>query len=145
MAETGINWADSWSFAQMEAGDWDNDDSSDDEIQTTSTAIYLDGSIACLVGVHIDEPDDDAVVANSVTISVLGDTGDAYENALSTSADVGNAMKFKVTPVQDSDVYILFSVSALDYDDFNICIMNESGANLNITVQYKLGTVPAAS
>jgi hypothetical protein len=145
MAETGYNWSDAWAFVQLSAGDWDGDASADDAIQT-SDAISLDGKAACIIGVTIDEPDNDAVTANSVTIAILGDAGDAYENVLALAgAGLGNPMQFKVTPVQNLDVFVLFSVDPRDYDDFKVCIMNESGHNLVLTVQIKYGTIPVAS
>ena len=144
MAETGYNWS-AWGFVQLSAGDWDGDASADDAIQT-SDAIALDGKAACIIGVTVDEPDNDAVAANSVTIAVLGDAGDGYENVLALAgAGLGNPLQFAVTPVQNLDVFVLFSIDPRDYDNCKICIMNESGANLVLTVQIKTATIPVAS
>lgn len=146
MGETGYNWDDAWSFVQMEAGDWDSDDSQDDEIQIASTAISLDGYAACVVGINITEPDGHAPAANSVTIGILGDTGDAYENTLAlAAAGYGNPMQFKVTPIVSDSVYVVFSVDPRDYSAFKPTIMNESGVNLDFTVQFKRATIPVAS
>jgi len=61
MAGTGYDWS-AWSYVQLSAGDWDGDSSADDAIQT-SDAIALDGKAACIIGIVLDEPDDDAVPA----------------------------------------------------------------------------------
>lgn len=144
MAATGHDWG-AWAFVQLSAGDWDGDSSADDAIQT-SDAITVDTKSAILIGITIDEPDNDAVAADSVTIAVLGDAGDAYENVLALAgAGLSNPMQFRVTPVQNDNVYVLFSIDPRDYHLFKICIMNESGANLDITVQIKQANVPVAS
>lgn len=145
MADTGYNWSDAWAFVQLSAGDWDGDASADDAIQT-SDPISLDGKAACIIGITVDEPDNDAVAADSVTIAILGDAGDAYENVLALAgAGIGSPLQFVMTPVQNDNVYVLFSIDPRDYDDFKVCIMNESGANLVLTVQIKFATVPVAS
>ena len=144
MADTGYNWG-AWGYVQLSAGDWDGDASADDAVQT-SDAIPLDGKAACIIGVVIDEPDNDAVAANSVTIAVLGDAVDAYENVLALAgAGLGSPWSFTISPVQNLNVYKQFSIDPKYYDNCKICIMNESGHNLVITVSIKTATIPVAS
>ena len=147
MADTGLNWDAAWSYAILSgaAGNWDADTPADDDIQG-SDAISLGGKAACIIGFHINEPDGHAPAANSVTIAILGDTGDAYENTLALAgAGIGQPMQFVVTPIVSDSVYILRSIDPRDYDNFKIQIMNESGVNLETTVRYKTATVPVAS
>lgn len=144
MANTGYDWS-AWGYVQLSAGDWDGDASADDAIQV-SDAISLDKKAACIIGVVLDEPDNDAVAANSVTIAILGDAVDAYENTPALAgAGLGNPLQFTVTPVQNQNVYLQFSIDPRDYDNCKICIMNESGANLVITVSIKTADIPVAS
>ena len=147
MAATGHDFTDAWAYAIKTgaAGDWDGWASADDDIQL-SDAIDLDKKSACVVGVTIDEPDNDAVAANSVTVAVLQDAGDAYENTPALAgAGIGRPQQFVVTPVQDSNVYVEFEIDPKSGPAPKICVMNESGANLVTTVQYKTATVPVAS
>jgi len=144
MAGTGYDWS-AWTYVQLSAGDWDGDTSADNAIQT-SDAIALDGKAACVIGIVLDEPDGDAVAANSVTIAVLGDANDAYENPLVVAgAGLGSPWQFVMTPIISDNVYKQFSIDPKYYDNCKICIMNESGANLDITVSIKTATIPLAS
>ena len=144
MAGTGYDWS-AWGYVQLSAGDWDGDASADNAIQT-SDAIALDGKAACVIGIVLDEPDGSAVVANSVTIAVLGDANDAYENPLVVAgAGLGSPWQFVMTPIISDNVYKQFSIDPKYYDNCKICIMNESGANLDITVSIKTATIPLAS
>ena len=144
MAGTGYDWS-AWTYVQLSAGDWDGDSSADDAIQT-SDAIALDGKAACVIGIVLDEPDGSAVAANSVTIAVLGDANDAYENPLVVAgAGLGSPWQFVMTPIISDNVYKQFSIDPKYYDNCKICIMNESGANLDITVSIKTATIPLAS
>ena len=147
MAGTGLDWDDAWSYAILSgaAGNWDGDTPADDDIQS-SDAISLDGKAACIIGIHVNEPDGHAPAVDSVTIAILGDTGDAYENVLALAgAGLGRPMQITLTPIVSLSVYTLLTLDPRDYDDFKICIMNESGVNLVTTVQYKTATVPVAS
>ena len=108
--------------------------------------IDLDGKAACVIGITVDEPDNDAVSANSVTIAVLQDAGDDYENTLALAgAGIGRPQQFVMTPVQNQNVYIEFELEPRAGSDPKIQIMNECGFNLVTTVQYKTATVPVAS
>ena len=144
MADTGYNWS-AWAYVQLAADNWDGDSSADDAIQT-SDAIALDGKAACIIGVVLDEPDAHAPVANSVTIAVLGDANDAYENTPALAgAGLGVPYQFKVTPIVSENVYVQFSIDPKYYDNCKVCIVNESGVNLDITVSIKTATIPVAS
>ena len=144
MGATGYDWS-AWGYVQLSAGDWDGDASADDAIQV-SDEIALKGKAACVIGIVLDEPDNDAVAANSITIAILGDANDAYENTPALAgAGIGQPVQFTVTPVQNDNVYLQFSIDPRNYDNCKICIMNESGANLVITVSIKTATIPVAS
>ena len=145
MAATGHDWG-AWAFVQLSAGDWDGDASADDAIQV-SDALTIDKKSACAIGIKIDEPDNDAVAANSVTIAILGETASGvFENTPALAgAGLGRPQQFTITPVQNLDVFVRFSVDTRDYNIFKVCVMNESGANLVITVSYQTTDVPVAS
>ena len=145
MAETGHNWG-AWAFVQESASNWDADALADDATDT-SDAITVDTKSACIIGMAFYEDNSGAVVANSVTVAVLGTWDDTtYEDAPGlANAQVGNPMKFKITPVQNDTVYIQFSVDPRDYNLFKICVVNESGQELAVSCKYKTATVPVAS
>jgi len=144
MAGTGYDWS-AWTYVQLSAGDWDGDASADNAIQT-SDAIALDGKAACVIGIVLTEGAAAAVAANSVTIAVLGDANDAYENPLVVAgAGLGSPWQFVMTPIISDSVYKQFSIDPKYYDNCKICIMNESGNSLTITVSIKTATIPLAS
>jgi hypothetical protein len=146
MADTGYNWGD-WAFVQKSGtGDWDGLAIADDG-NAGSAAIALDGKAACIISVQIVEDNTGAVVANSVTIAILGDTdGTNYEDIPGLAdAQVGRPMKFKVTPVQNDTVFLSFNVDPKYYDNFKVWILNESGQELVTDVRIKTATIPAAS
>lgn len=145
MAATGHDWG-AWAFVQESASDWDADALADDGIDT-SDAITVDIKSAITIGMAFAEDNTGAVVANSVTIAILGDAGGiAYEDAPGLAgAQVGNPMKFKITPVQNDTVYIEFSVDPRDYHLFKICVVNESGQELAVSCKIKQANVPVAS
>ena len=144
MANTGHDWG-AWASVQVSAGDWAADTIVDDA-ELVSDAITVDIKSAILIGVIINTPDA-AVVANSVTIAVLGTPDDTtYEDSPGlASAQVGNPMRFKMTPVQNDIVYMQFSIDPRDYHLFKISLRNESGQTLTTTVNYKQANVPVAS
>lgn len=145
MADTGYNWG-AWAFMLKSAGNWDNDAIADDGIET-GDATSLDGKAACIVSIQCVEDNTGAVVANSVTVAVLGDTdGTNYEDAPGlAAAQVGAPYKFAFTPVQNDTVYIVFNVDPKYYDNFKISLVNESGQELAFDVRYKTATIPVAS
>ena len=145
MAETGHNWG-AWAFVQESASNWDADALADDATDT-SDAITVDTKSAIIIGMAFAEDNTGAVVANSVTVAILGTFDDiTYEDAPGLAgAQVGNPMKFKITPVQNDTVYIQFSVDPRDYNLFKICVVNESGQELAVSCKYKTATVPVAS
>lgn len=145
MAATGHDWG-AWGFVQLSAGDWSGAASADDAIQV-SDALTIDKKSACAIGIKIDEPDNEAVAANSVTIAILGETASGvFENTPALAgAGLGRPQQFTITPVQNLDVFVRFSVDTRDYNVLKVCVMNESGANLVITVSYQTTDVPVAS
>lgn len=145
MANTGHDWG-AWAFVQLAGSDWDADACADDATQT-SDAITVDIKSAVIVGMAFYENNTGAVVANSVTVAILGDAGGiAYEDAPGLAgAQVGNPMKFTITPVQNDTVYIQFSIDPRDYHLFKICVVNESGQELAVSCKYKQADVPVAS
>lgn len=145
MADTGYNWDAAWAYVQESASDWDDDVLADDGIDT-SDAIALDGKAGCLIGVGLKEDAAAAVTANSVTIAVLGETIDGYENILAVAAGgLGSPYQFTATPIISDTVFIQFSVNPANYSNFKICIMNESGNSIKVTVSIKYATIPVAS
>lgn len=145
MANTGHDHG-AFAFVQLSAGDWDADALADDGI-ATSDAITVDKKSAIIVGMAFAEDNTGAVVANSVTIAILGTFNDTiYEDAPGLAgAQVGNPMKFKITPVQNDTVYIQFSIDPRDYNLFKISVVNESGQELAVSCMYKTADVPVAS
>jgi len=145
MANTGHDWG-AWAFVQLASSDWDADACADDATQT-SDPITVDIKSAILIGMAFAEDNTGAVAADSVTIAILGTFNDTiYEDAPGLAgAQVGNPMKFKITPVQNDTVYIQFSIDPRDYHLFKICVVNESGQELAVSCKYKQADVPVAS
>lgn len=144
MAATGHDWG-AWAFVQESASDWDADALADDAIDI-SDVITVDIKSAILIGMAFVEDNTGAVVANSVTIAVLGENDIAYEDAPGLAgAQVGNPMKFTITPVQNDTVHVQFSVDPRDYHLFKIAVVNESGQELAVSCKIKTADVTIAS
>lgn len=144
MGATGHDWG-AWAFVQESASDWDGDALADDATDI-SDAITVDTKSAILIGMAFVEDNTGAVVANSVTIAILGENDIAYEDAPGLAgAQVGNPMKFKITPVQNDTVHIQFSIDPRDYHLFKIAVVNESGQELAVSCKIKTADVPVAS
>ena len=144
MANTGHDWG-AFAFVQESASDWDADALADDATDI-SDAITVDIKSAIIIGVLITAGAG-AVVANSVTIAVLGTFNDTiYEDAPGLAgAQIGSPLKFQVTPVESDNVVLQFSIDPRDYNLFKIAVVNESGQSLNISVMKKDADVPVAS
>lgn len=145
MAETGHNWG-AFAFVQESGSDWDGDALADDATDTSDT-ITVDTKSAIMIGMAFAEDNTGAVVANSVTIAVLGTFNDTiFEDAPGLAdAQVGNPFKFKITPVQNDTVYTQFPIDSRDYNLFKIAVVNESGQELAVSCKIKTSTVPVAS
>jgi len=145
MANTGHDWG-SFAFVQKSSSDWNAAALADDGT-ATSDAITVDKKSAIIIGMAFAEDNTGAVVANSVTIAILGTFDDTtYEDAPGLAgAQVGNPMRFQITPVQNDTVYIQFSIDPRDYHLFKICVVNESGQELAVSCKYKTADVPVAS
>ena len=145
MAATGHDWG-AWAFVQESGSDWDADALADDATDT-SDAITVDTKSAILIGMAFAEDNTGAVVANSVTVAVLGTFNDTiYEDAPGLAgAQVGNPLKITLTPVQNDTVYIQFSIDPRDYHLFKIAVVNESGQELAVSCKIKTADVPVAS
>ena len=146
MAESGYNWG-AWGFVQKSGGgDWDDLAIADDALPY-SAAISLDGKAACIISLQLVEDNTGAVVANSVTVAILGDTdGTNYEDLPGLAgAQVGCPYKFTITPVQNDTVFAVFNVDPKYYDNFKVVILNESGQGLVTDVRIKTATIPPAS
>lgn len=145
MANTGHDWA-SFAFVQESGSDWDADVLADDATDT-SDVITVDKKSGIIVGMAFYEDNTGDVVANSVTVAILGTFNDTiFEDAPGLAgAQVGNPMKFKITPVRNDTVYIQFSIDPRDYHLCKICVVNESGQELAVSCKYKTADVPVAS
>lgn len=144
MAATGHDWG-AWAYVQLSAADWDGDALADDGT-ATSDAITLDKKSSCIVGISITEDNTGAVVADSVTIAILGEVFGTYEDAPGLAgAQVGRPQKFKITPVQNDTVYLTFEIDVQAYPLPKICVVNESGQELTIFCKYKPADIPVAS
>lgn len=144
MAETGHNWG-AWAFVQESSSDWDADALADDAIDI-SDAITVDTKSACIIGMAFAEDDTGDVAANSVTIAILGENDIAYEDAPGLAgAQVGNPLKFQITPVRNDIVHTQFSIDPRDYHLFKIAVVNESGQELAVSCKIKTATIPVAS
>ena len=145
MAATGHDWG-AYAFVQESASDWDGDLLADDATDI-SDAITVDIKSAVTIGMIFVEDNTGAVVADSVTVAVLGTWDDTtYEDAPGLAdAQVGNPMKFKITPVQNDTVVLVFSIDPRDYNLFKICVVNESGQELAVSCKIKQANVPVAS
>ena len=145
MAETGHDWG-AWAFVQEAASDWDADALADDATDI-SDAITIDTKSAILIGMAFAEDNTGAVVANSVTVAILGTWDDTtYEDAPGLAgAQVGNPMRFKITPVQNDTVYTQFSIDPRDYHLFKIAVVNESGQELAVSCKIKTSDVSVAA
>ncbi len=145
MAATGHDWG-AFAFVQESASDWDADLLADDATDI-SDAITVDTKSAIIIGMAFTEDNTGAVVANSVTIAILGTFDDSdYEDAPGLAgAQVGNPFRFKITPVQNDTVYIQFSINPTDYNLFKIAVVNESGQELAVSCKIKTSDVPVAS
>lgn len=145
MPNTGHDWG-AFAFVQESASDWDGDLLADDGTDT-SDAITVDTKSAMIIGMAFAEDNTGAVVANSVTVAILGTFNDTiFEDAPGLAgAQVGNPFKFKITPVQNDTVYIQFSINPTDYNLFKIAVVNESGQELAVSCMIKTSDVPVAS
>jgi len=145
MANTGHNWG-AFAFVQESSSDWDADALADDATDI-SDAITVDIKSAIIIGMAFAEDNTGAVVANSVTVAVLGTADDTnYEDAPGLAgAQVGAPWKFQITPVQNDTVYIQFSIDPRDYNLFKIAVVNESGQELAVSCRIKTSDVPVAS
>ena len=145
MANTGHDWG-AWAFVQESASDWDADALADDATDI-SDPITVDTKSAIIVGMAFAEDNTGAVVANSVTVAILGTFDDTtYEDAPGLAGvQVGNPMKFKITPVQNDTVYTQFTIDPRDYHLFKIAVVNESGQELAVSCKYKTADVPVDS
>ena len=144
MANTGHTHG-AWAFVQESASDWDADALADDATDL-SDAITVQTKSAILIGMAFAEDNTGAVVADSVTIAILGENDIAYEDAPGLAdAQVGNPQKFKITPVQNDTVHIQFSVDPRDFHLFKIAVVNESGQELAVSCKIKQANVPVAS
>lgn len=145
MANTGHDWG-AFAFVQESASDWDADALADDATDI-SDAITVDTKSAIIIGMAFAEDNTGAVVANSVTIAILGTFNDTiYEDAPGLAgAQVGAPLKFQITPVQNDTVYIQFSIDPRDYNLFKIAVVNESGQELAVSCKIKTSDIPLAS
>lgn len=145
MAETGHNWG-AYAFVQESASDWDDDALADDATDL-SDAITMDTKSAIMVGMRFIEDNTGAVVANSVTIAILGTWDDTtYEDMPTTGGgQVGRPQKFTITPVQNDTVTIQFEVEPRGFHLFKIGALNESGQELAVSAKIKSATIPVAS
>jgi len=145
MANTGHDYG-SWAFVQLSAGNWSAVALADDATATSDT-ITVTKKSAILIGMTFYENDTGDVAANSVTVAILGTVDDTnYEDAPGLAdAQVGNPMKFKITPVRNDTVYIPFPIDPRDYHKFKICVVNESGQELAVSCKYKTADIPLAS
>jgi hypothetical protein len=145
MANTGHDWG-AWAFSQLAASDWDADALADDAAAAVSDEIVVDIKSAVRIGVTLTEDNTGAVVANSVTIALLGEVNGSFEAAPGLAgAQVGNPFKFKVTPVQNDSVYVPFSINPTDYHNLKVAVLNESGQELAVSVEIEQADVPVAS
>jgi len=137
-ADTGYNWG-AWGFvADANAASWDDKGLADNETEISGTAISLDGKAACIISIQAVE-DNTGAIDGTCTLYIMADTdGTNYEG-------VATAYFFQFTPVQNSTVYLAFSISAANYDNFKFAIKNESGQVLVMDIRYKTATIPAAS
>ena len=145
MAATGHDHG-AFAFVQESASDWDGDLLADDATDI-SDVITVDIKSAIIIGMKFTEDDTGAVVDNSVTIAILGTFDDTtYEDAPGLAGvQVGNPYKFKITPVQNDDVIIQFSINPTDYHKFKIAVVNECGQELAVSCKIKTSDVPVAS
>lgn len=145
MANTGHDWG-AYGYVQLSSSDWSAIALADDAV-AISDAITIDKKSAIIIGMSIYENDTGDVLANSVTIAVLGTWNDTtYENAPGLAgAQVGKPLKFKITPVRDDTVFLQFSIDPRDYNLFKICVLNESGQELAISCKIKTADIPVAS
>lgn len=144
MANTGHDHG-AWAFVQESGSDW-NADALADDATDTSDATTVDTKSAIIIGMAFAEDNTGAVVANSVTIAVLGENDIAYEDAPGLAgAQVGNPQKFTITPVQNDTVHIQFSIDPRDYNLFKIAVVNESGQELAVSCKIKTANIPVAS
>lgn len=145
MANTGHKYG-AFAFVQESASDWDGDALADDATDT-SDAVTVDTKSAIIIGMAFAEDNTGAVVANSVTVAILGTFNDTiYEDAPGLAgAQVGNPQKFVITPVQNDTVHIQFSIDPRDYNLFKIAVVNESGQELAVSCKIKTADVPVAA
>ena len=139
MADTGYNWS-AWAFVQdADPSDWSAEALADNAVETSGTAISLDGKAACIIGIGLYE-DNTGAIDGVVTVYVLGETDVAYEETT-----IGSPYSFAITPVQNDTVYVQFTIDPKYYDNFKIAVLNEAGQELAVTVKYKTATIPVAS
>jgi len=145
MANTGHDWG-AFAFVQESGGNWDANALADDATDTSDT-ITVDTKSAIIIGMLFTEDNTGAVVANSVTVAILGTFNDTiFEDAPGLAgAQVGAPFKLTVTPVQNDSVAIQFSIDPRDYNLFKIAVVNESGQELAVSAKIKTADIPLAS
>jgi len=139
MPETGYNWGSWAAVPEEDASDW-TDETQADASGARSDPISNDGKAATEISVKMVE-DNTGAIDGPVTITILGDTdGTLYEEP-----DVGNAVSWDVTPVQNDTVVTRFRILGSDYSDVRIHVQNECGQELVTTLKFRQATIPVAT
>jgi len=138
MADTGYNWDDTWTNSGQ------NDAALANDAGLASSTISLDGKAACLVSISLEEEDANTPDGGPVTVYVKHGADDTinFESQLYG----GSPWSFTIVPTTASQtVRKVFVVDAGSYDDFQVYVYNECGYELQLTIQHKFATIPAAS
>jgi glutathionyl-hydroquinone reductase len=146
MTDTGFKPSATHAFVQKGASDWSADALADDACEVSDA---MEPGVVAGRTFFIKAVEDNTGAINGVcTVAILEDSdGTNYENQPGLAgAQVGGPDKFQFTPVQNDTVYVPpFTVSALYHHKYKVAVLNESGQELAISVEYKDVTVPAAS
>lgn len=136
MPNTGYQWS-AWDYFEVGAVDVDDTDLNDETTLTTD-AVSLNITAAIEIGVKWTEGGDGAVDGD-LYVYILGDTGDQYETI--SDAPLG----FAIDVVASATRVRHYTVSSGQYSTIKVLVDNDSGQDGDLTLQYKLATIPVAS
>ena len=147
MADTGFNWLTLTHF-QVAAADVDSTAVAD-TAAITCDAVDLDGYAACEVSVTVVEDNTGAVNGDayvSILRSDLDPDSEGYQVGPTTGPVYTDAVwSVAIDAVPSATRKVTFSISPAQVSKFKLHVLNDAGQTLDVTANYKLATIPAAS
>ena len=142
MADTGINWG-ALTHATFDVGTPFDEESIADEGDETSDEIDLDGYAACEVSVVATEPNT-AGPDGDIVVYLLRSDNDPDSEGWQTIDDARQWARINLD-TQNTTRKTAFTVDPASVSSFKVHIYNDTGVSIDVTVNYRLGQIPAAS